>query len=150
EFELRGTQDAADSPPQASTADPQQPYHGGAYSPQSPYGAAQPPPPAYGGSYAQSYTQGSPYQGAYGLQEHPMAQTVFITGILGIFIAILPFVAWYLGAQAKREIEQGAPYLWGGHLKSGYVLGVVFSLVALIGGIGALLFYFVIVGIVLG
>lgn len=91
---------------------PQQPYG----QPQQPYGAAQP--------YQQPY--------AYAPAEHPQAQTVFILGIVGIFVGIIPFIAWYLGAQAKKEIEAGAPYPFEGKLKTGYLLGKVFSIIYLV------------------
>lgn len=71
----------------------------------------------------------------YGQQtaEHPKAQTVFIMGIIGIFVAILAFVAWYMGAQAKKEIAAGAPYKFEGNIKTGYMLGKVFSILYIVG-----------------
>jgi len=97
---------------QSAYGAPQQPYG----QPQQPYGAAQP--------YQQPY--------AYAPAEHPQAQTVFILGIVGIFVGIIPFIAWYLGAQAKKEIEAGAPYPFEGKLKTGYLLGKVFSIIYLV------------------
>ena len=84
---------------QPSYGSPEQPSAYGA--PQQPYGQPQQP-----------YGAAQPYQQPYGYQqtvEHPQAQTVFILGIVGIFVGIIPFIAWYLGAQAKKEIEAGAP-----------------------------------------
>ncbi|OMG55917.1 hypothetical protein BJN44_07960 [Tessaracoccus sp. ZS01] len=54
---------------------------------------------------------------------------VFILGIVGIFTGVVSFVAWYLGGQAKKEIEAGAPFPWDGNLKTGYMLGKVFSII---------------------
>lgn len=79
-------------------------------------------------------------------QEHPQASTVQILGIVGIFVGICSFIAWYMGAQAKKEIEAGAPYQWGGALKTGYLLGKVFSIIAIC--LIALYLIFVIVGLV--
>lgn len=64
--------------------------------------------------------------------EHPQAQMVFILGIVGIFTGIVSFVAWYMGGQAKKEIEAGAPYAWDGQLKTGYVLGKVFGIITIV------------------
>jgi len=58
---------------------------------------------------------------------------VFILGIFGIFTGILSFVAWYLGAQAKKEIQAGAPYPFEGKLKTGYLLGKVFGIISIVG-----------------
>ena len=105
-----------------------------------PGGYGQPDPqqsPNYGYQGQQpSYGQpaagyGAP--GGYGVQEHPQTQTVFILGIVGIFVGVVSFIAWYLGAQAKKEIEAGAPYAWeGSKLKTGYTLGKVFSIIYIV------------------
>ena len=110
--------------------------------------------PPYNG-YQQGYQQ-PPAQPGYGYQqpyygyqppaEHPQAQTVFILGIVGIFTGILSFVAWYLGAEAKKEIEAGAPYPFEGKLKTGYLLGKILGIISLASaGLGLLLLivYFV-------
>ncbi|WP_051214926.1 hypothetical protein [Granulicoccus phenolivorans] len=124
----------------------QQPYNpaepggygqGDPYAPQDPY--AQPYPTQ--DPYAQPYQAQDPYAqqvtpyvaGAYGQQpEHPQSQTVLILGIVGIFTGVCAFVAWYMGGQAKKEIEAGAPYQWGGNLKTGYLLGKVFSIITIV------------------
>jgi len=95
--------------------------------------------PPYNG-YQQGYQQ-PPAQPGYGYQqpyygyqppaEHPQAQTVFILGIVGIFTGILSFVAWYLGSEAKKEIEAGAPYPFEGKLKTGYLLGKILGIISL-------------------
>lgn len=73
----------------------------------------------------QGYTQGG---------EHPQTQTVFILGIVGIFVGICAWIAWYQGGKAKKEIEAGAPYQWAGNLKTGYTLGKVFGILYIVGG----------------
>ena len=100
-----------------------QPQQGG----MAPYGQPQAPGYAYGGGYAAA--------------DHPQTQTVFILGIIGIFTGITAFIAWYLGGQAKKEIEAGAPYQWAGNLKTGYMLGKIFSIITIVGGSLMILFY---------
>lgn len=97
------------------------------------YGQQQPTygqQPAYG---QQPYAQQQPYQ-SYNMQtqEHPQTQMVFILGIVGIFTGITAFIAWYMGGQAKKEIEAGAPYAFDGNLKTGYMLGKVFSIIYIV------------------
>ena len=79
------------------------------------------------------YPQGSPqyYPGAP-IREHPQTQTVFVLGIVGIFVGILAFFAWYMGGKAKKEIEAGAPYAWDGNLKTGYLLGKIFGIINIV------------------
>ncbi|PIE20824.1 MAG: hypothetical protein CSA64_04480 [Arachnia propionica] len=99
--------------------------------------------PEYGQQpgYGQQPAYGQPAYGqqpGYGQQqapEHPQAQVVLILGIVGIFFGILSFVAWYMGGQAKKEIEAGAPYPWDGNLKIGYLLGKIFSIIWIVIGV---------------
>ncbi len=81
-----------------------------------------------------------PMQG--GQQEHPQAQTIFILSLIGIPVNILAWVAWYMGAKAKKEIETGAPYVWDGNLKNGHLLGKIFGIIH----IAVVAIYFVSVG----
>ena len=90
------------------------------------------PPPSY---------QPGPPMGHGAMQpEHPDAQTVQLLGIIGIFVSICAFIAWYKGAQAKKQIDAGAPYLWGGALKTGYLLGKIISIIAIVGMAIAIVF----------
>ena len=108
------------------------------------------PGPDYGTPYHQQSAPNQGYQGqqpGYGQQqgygpgygayipapEHPQSQMVFILGIVGIFTGVTAFVAWYMGGQAKKEIEAGAPFQWGGQLKTGYTLGKVFGIIWIVG-----------------
>ena len=92
------------------------------------------PDPQQSPNYGYGQPAGQPGYGAVGgAQEHPQTQTVFILGIVGIFVGIVPFIAWYMGGQAKKEIEAGAPYAWEGtKLKTGYMLGKVFSIIYIV------------------
>ncbi len=109
---------------------------------QPPYEQQQPYGQAPGQPYGQPYGQ-APY-GAQGA-EYPQAQTVFILGIVGIFVGICAFIAWYMGSQAKKQIEGGAPYVWGGNLKTGYTLGKVFGIIYIC--VAALYFVLILVGV---
>ena len=66
---------------------------------------------------------------------------MLILGIVGIFVTIVPFIAWYLGGQAKKEIAAGAPYAFEGKLKTGYILGKVFGILQIVGIVLVVLFY---------
>lgn len=113
--------------------------------------------PGYGQqqAYGQQNYASQPYgQQAYGQQnygqalaEHPQTQTIFILGIVGIFVGICSWIAWYMGGQAKKEIEGGAPYKWEGNIKTGYMLGKVFGIIYIVGFAFWLLFTVIIAGI---
>ena len=78
-------------------------------SPQTPYPPSGQYPPA---GQPQPYGQQSPmpYGQPYGAppQEHPQGTLILIFGILGIFITIFAPIAWYLGSNAKKEIQAQA------------------------------------------
>lgn len=86
-------------------------------------------PPAYG--YGGPNYHPMPYYQGYGPQmlqpEHPSSTTVAVLGIMGIFFGVLSPVAWIMGHNAKKSVERGAPYRWGGLGQTGYVLGIVFT-----------------------
>ena len=93
--------------------------------------------PGYGAVGQQQPYQQQGYGPGYGAYvpapEHPQSQMVFILGIVGIFTGVTSFVAWYMGGQAKKEIEAGAPFPWAGQLKTGYTLGKVFGIIWIVG-----------------
>ena len=93
--------------------------------------------PGYGPAGLQQPYQQQGYGPGYGAYipapEHPQSQMVFILGIVGIFTGVTSFVAWYMGGQAKKEIEAGAPFPWAGQLKTGYTLGKVFGIIWIVG-----------------
>lgn len=122
---------------------PQDPYGAGyGQAPQDPYGAGygQAPQDPYGygqqpyGQAGQSYGMAPYGQPAYGYAqpEHPQATTILVLGILGFFVPIVPFVAWYMGGQIKRQIEAGAPYQWEGTLKIGYLMGKILGIIQIV------------------
>ncbi|MHA6523693.1 hypothetical protein [Tessaracoccus sp. G1721] len=139
-------------PPAAGYAPPSAPAYGTDYgqAPQSPYGTdyGQAPQSPYGTDYGQApygadygqsaYGQQQPYGMApygqqpaygYGQAEHPQATTILVLGILGFFVPIVPFVAWYMGGQIKKQIDAGAPYQWEGSLKIGYLIGKILGII---------------------
>jgi uncharacterized membrane protein YjgN (DUF898 family) len=65
--------------------------------------------------------------------EHPKAQTVFILSIVGIFVAICAPIAWYMGVQAKKEIAASGQYAFAGNLKTGTLIGKIFTILWIIG-----------------
>lgn len=85
------------------------------------------------------YPQNSPYQRGgqpwgsmgYAPAEHPQASTVFILALIGFVVPVTPFVAWYMGSKAKREIQQGAPFRYEGNLKIGHIIGLVLSILSI-------------------
>lgn len=58
---------------------------------------------------------------------------MLILGILGFFTSITAFIGWYMGGQAKKEIEAGAPYRWDGNLKTGYLISKILSIISIVG-----------------
>lgn len=121
-----------DQPTYADPRHQSDPYGPGAGDPYGLYG--QDP-------YAQNYAQMQPYgtYGGYGdgysLPEHPQSTTVLLLAVLGFPMTPLWFVAWYMGAQARREIAAGYPARWDGNLRIGYYIAKIGSLVAIIGGV---------------
>ena len=65
--------------------------------------------------------------------EHPKAQTVFILSIVGIFVGICAPIAWYMGVQAKKEIAASGQYAFAGNLKTGTLIGKIFTILYIIG-----------------
>ena len=106
---------------------------------------------AYGqqqGYPVQPYGQPGQGYGAAMLPEHPQATTVLILAILGLFTSgICSWIAWYMGGQAKKEIEAGAPFRWDGNLKTGYILGKVFGIIAIIGVVLAIIVLIILMGV---
>lgn len=80
------------------------------------------------------------------LPDHPKAQTVFILGIVGIFVGVCAPIAWYMGAQALKEVA-ATPGQWnpGGSLKTGKTLGMIFTILWIIGIVAYILFIILIV-----
>lgn len=73
-------------------------------------------------------------QYAYVPAEHPQATVVLVLALVGFAgVFVTPFIAWYLGSKAKGEIERGAPYPYSGSLKIGHIVGMVLSILTIVG-----------------
>ena len=114
--------------------------------PPNPYGAPPAPPaqPYYPPAPGWAPQPGTPQFPAYVLPDHPKATAALVVGIISVaggFFCLLPIlaspVAWVLGARARKEIRL-APQQWGGEGRatSGMVLGIIGSVLLLLGLIG--------------
>ena len=116
---------------------------------------SQPPPGQYPGSGAPGqYPGGStpaPYgQGGYGVatQEHPQGTMIFALGIVGIFVGVCAPIAWYLGNKTLREITaSGASYSNLSQIRTGRMLGKVFTIIYIVLIVLYIIFFVVIFGI---
>jgi hypothetical protein len=105
----------------------------------------QPPPGQYpGGSTPAPYGQG------YGVatQEHPQGTMIFVLGIVGIFVGVCAPIAWYLGNKTLREITaSGASYSNVSQIRTGRMLGKVFTIIYIVLIVLYIVFFIVIFGI---
>jgi len=116
---------------------------------------SQPTPGQYPGSSAPGqYPGGStpaPYgQGGYGVatQEHPQGTMIFVLGIVGIFVGVCAPIAWYLGNKTLREITaSGASYSNLSQIRTGRMLGKVFTIIYIVLIVLYIVFFIVIFGI---
>jgi hypothetical protein len=80
------------------------------------------PPLAYG----QQYGAAPP--------EHPQGTLILIFGIIGIFFSLFGAIAWYLGANAMKEIQAtGIRYSNESNINTGRILGKIVTIIALVG-----------------
>jgi hypothetical protein len=106
-------------------------------SPQSPF-----PPP----NNLQVADPPMPYGQQYGPppQEHPQGTLILIFGIVGIFISLFAAIAWYLGANAMKEIRAtGIRYSNESNIDTGRLLGKIVTIIALVGLAIVFLIWFV-------
>ncbi|HKF88553.1 MAG TPA: hypothetical protein VKB85_10830 [Propionibacteriaceae bacterium] len=137
---------------------------------QNPTGYDQNPTGAYGqnptGAYGQNPTGGydqnasgygrdsgsyapAPYGQGYSAPagDHPQGTTILVLGIVGIFFTICAPIAWYLGSRALKEIRaSGMTYNNQQQIVIGRTLGIIFSILAIIGLVLAV--FFVIIAVV--
>jgi hypothetical protein len=95
-------------------------------SPQSPFPVANNPQP--GG-------QPMPYGQPYGAPapEHPQGTLILIFGIIGIFFSLFAAIAWYMGANAMKEIQaSGIRYSNESNINAGRILGKIVTIIALV------------------
>jgi hypothetical protein len=85
----------------------------------------------------QSY--GQPYPALP--QPHPQGTTVLVLGILGFFVTLCAPFARYVGSKALKEIQaSGARYSNEDQIRVGRVLGMIISILAIIGLVFGLIF----------
>ena len=106
-----------------------------------------------GGQYPSGQYPGSspaPYGQSYGVapQEHPQGTIVFVLGILGIFVGVCAPIAWYLGNKALGEIRSsGTSYSNESQIRTGRMLGKVFTIIWIVFIVLYIVFVVVILGI---
>jgi hypothetical protein len=106
-------------------------------SPQSPF-----PPP----NILQVAAPPMPHGQQYGPppQEHPQGTLILIFGIVGIFISLFAAIAWYLGANAMKEIRAtGIRYSNESNIDTGRLLGKIVTIIAFVGLAIVFLIWFV-------
>jgi hypothetical protein len=85
----------------------------------------------------QSY--GQPYPALP--QPHPQGTTVLVLGVLGFFVTLCAPFAWYIGSKALKEIQtSGTRYSNEDQIRVGRVLGMIITILAIIGLVFALIF----------
>lgn len=98
--------------------------------------------PAGYGQDSGSYTP-APYGQGYSASagDHPQGTTILVLGIVGIFFTICAPIAWYLGSKALKEIgASGTTYDNQQQIVIGRTLGIIFTILAIIGLVFAVLF----------
>ncbi|MFL6045204.1 MAG: hypothetical protein ACJ72M_08805 [Propionibacteriaceae bacterium] len=76
-----------------------------------------------------------PYGQQYGAppQEHPQGTLILIFGIIGVFFSVFAAIAWYLGANAMKEIRaSGVRYSNESNINAGRILGKIVTIIALV------------------
>lgn len=119
---------------------PSQQYGSAPYQASSPYDPNPQPYPMAAAPQQQPYG----YY-AYAPVEHPSSTAVLVLALIGFVQPITPFVAWYLGSKAKAEIRRGAPFAYTGSLKIGHIIGMVLSILTIVGISAYVLFVILIV-----
>lgn len=85
----------------------------------------------YGGPYGMSPYGPAPYPIP---REHPEGTLVLILGLVSLVCSPLGFIAWYLGSKAERDIElSGVHYSNVGNIKAGKIVGMVTSILTMVG-----------------
>ncbi len=95
--------------------------------PEHPHQSEQPSQPEY---RPQPY--GQPYPALP--QPHPQGTIVLVLGILGFVVGLCAPFAWYFGSKALKEIQAtGIRYSNEDQIRVGRVLGMVVSIIAIVG-----------------
>lgn len=84
------------------------------------------------------------------LPEHPQGTIILVLGILGLVVAPIGIAAWIMGSKTEKEIAaSGQRYSNEGSIKTGKILGIVFTILTGL-SVLAVIAYIVIVLVILG
>jgi hypothetical protein len=103
---------------------------------QNPYAQHSPEIPFPATNNLQTGAPPLPYGQQYGAAppEHPQGTLILIFGIIGIFFSLFGAIAWYLGANAMKEIQAtGIRYSNESNINTGRILGKIVTIIALVG-----------------
>lgn len=103
---------------------------------QNPYAQHSPEIPFPATNNLQNDAPPLPYGQQYGAAppEHPQGTLILIFGIIGIFFSLFGAIAWYLGANAMKEIQAtGIRYSNESNINTGRILGKIVTTIALVG-----------------
>lgn len=134
------TPDLGKGPAEQAHGQQQTPY--GQQQPVNPYQPHQPGPYGYGVG-----PTGIPFGPP---PDHPQTTTILILGILGFALCQIcsPF-AWVMGKRALDEIDASGGRMGGrSTVQIGYVLGIVGSVILILGVLGALAYLAILIGVV--
>jgi hypothetical protein len=99
------------------------------------YTQQSPPSPFPAANNRQVGVAPMPYGQQYGVppQEHPQGTLILIFGIIGIFFSVFAAIAWYMGANALKEIRaSGVRYSNESNINAGRILGKIVTIIALV------------------
>jgi len=99
------------------------------------YTQQSPPSPFPAANNRQVGVAPMPYGQQYGVppQEHPQGTLILIFGIIGIFFSVFAAIAWYMGANAMKEIRaSGVRYSNESNINTGRILGKIVTIIALV------------------
>jgi hypothetical protein len=103
---------------------------------QNPYAQQSPEIPFPATNNLQTGAPLLPYGQQYGAAppEYPQGTLILIFGIIGIFFSLFGAIAWYLGANAMKEIQAtGIRYSNESNINTGRILGKIVTIIALVG-----------------
>ncbi|WP_299049822.1 DUF4190 domain-containing protein [uncultured Nocardioides sp.] len=130
---------------------PQSPYEQVPY--QQPFQQPGFGPPAYPGPPGPGFAPGHPLP-----PKHPSATTAMVLGIValggglmcGLPLVVAPW-AWVTGGRAVREIDASGGTLGGrGDAQAGYVMGIVGTVLLVLGSLFVLLYVILVIGLFAG
>ena len=81
-------------------------------------------------------------------QSNTFGVVSLVLGIVGLFVTICAPIAWYMGSKAEKEIAaSGQHYSNEQNIKIGKIIGMVLSILAIVGIVLAIIFSVIFLGI---